>query len=101
MNDISPSSVHPTKLSIHTYPPQLNQPSALFLPPTLQELKLLSRSIALKAAFIPLLSSQLLEAQEAIHSSTHTHTHIYTHKHPYISIHMHACMYTNIGILSK
>lgn len=74
MNDTSPSTAHPTKLSIHTYPPQLNQPLALFLPPTLQELKLLSRTIALKAAFIPLLSSQLLEAQEAIHSSTHTHT---------------------------
>ena len=38
MDDPSPSIVHPTRLSIHTYPPQLNQPFALVLPPTLEEL---------------------------------------------------------------
>lgn len=77
MNDTSPSTAHPTMLSIHTYPPQLNQPLALFLPPALQELKLLSRTIALKAT---LLSSQLLVVRGTRgHTLKYTYTHAHTH----------------------
>lgn len=74
-----------TRLPVHTYPLQLNQPFSLLLSSTLKELKLLSRTITFKAALI--VSNQLLKPQGANSSEICIYTYINVY------IYMHLCMH--------
>lgn len=92
LDDSSPGIFPHMRLPIHTYLPYLNQPFALLLSPTFEELKHPSRTIAFKAAFLLCwaVSSRSSEPQRVNYLGINTHMHrsVYMHAYLYVDIYV-------------